>query len=88
MTEMKLYTGGGVSFSPVQREGSVESDYVRLVADDWYAITNGEDVTTVIDIPKSEKSNWSDCALPPEPPEPEPDIDDSEALDIILGGEV
>nr|DAV01121.1 MAG TPA: hypothetical protein [Bacteriophage sp.] len=86
MIEMKLYTGGGVSFSPVQREGSVESDYVRLVADEGYAITNGDDVTTVIDVPKADVSNWSDCALPT-PPDPDPDIDDSEALGILLGGD-
>lgn len=85
MTEMKLYTGGGASLSPFQREGSIESDYVRMVADDGYAITNGEDVTVVIDVLKTDAVNWSDCALPPAPPEPEPEIDDSEALEIILG---
>ena len=85
MIEMKLYTGGGASFSPVYRDGSIESDYVRLVADDVHAITNGEDVTTVIDIKKTEKFNWTDCDLPPIPPDPEPEPTSDEILDILMG---
>lgn len=85
MIEVKLYTGGGVSLSPTQRDGSIESDYVRLVADDGYAITNGEDVTTVIDIPKSDVQNWTDCDLPPVPPDLEPEPDADEILDILMG---
>lgn len=86
MIEMKLYTGGGMSFSPVQKDGSIESDYVRLVADDGYAITNGEDVTTVIDVLKADALDWTDCDLPPIPPDTDPEVDDSELAEILLGG--
>ena len=87
MRTITLYTGGGVSLSPTKREGSVEADYVRLVAEDGYAITNGEYVEDVIDVRKEDVQNWHDCELPPTPPEPEPEIDDAEAFNIIFGGE-
>ena len=85
MTTKILYTGGGASLSPVQRDGSIDSDYIRIVADEGKAITNGTIVTTVIDVINSDVQNWSDCDLPPVPPEPEPAIDDSEAIEILLG---
>ena len=86
MIEMKLCTGGGMSFAPVQKDGSIESDYVRLVADDGYAITNGEDVVTVIDVPKRDVQNWTDCDLPPIPIDTDPEVDGSELAAILLGG--
>jgi hypothetical protein len=86
MTTKILYTGGGASLSTVQRDGSIDSDYIRIVADEGKAITNGTIVTTVIDVINSDVQNWSDCDLPPVPPEPELAIDDSEAIEILLGG--
>ena len=86
MRTIKLYTGGGASFSPTKRPGSTLSNYVRLVADSGAAITNGIIITTVIDVPKTDSANWSDCEMPPDPPAPDPEITDVEALNIILGG--
>ena len=85
MRTITLYTGGGASYSPVQREGSIASDRVRLVADDGYAITNGEDVATVVDVSTADVQNWHDCELPPTPPEPEPEPSAEEIVDILTG---
>ena len=85
MRIVTLYTGGGVSLSPTQREGSVEADYVRLVAEDGYAIINGEYVDDVIDVRKSDVQNWHDCEKPPTPPEPEPEASAEEIVDILTG---
>ena len=86
MKTVTLYTGGGVSLSPKQIPGSVEAEFVRLVADDGFAITDGNAVLAVADVNKAEVSLWTDCDLPPVPPDPDPDIDDAEAFDIIFGG--
>lgn len=64
MTIQKLYTGGGVSLSPVNAEGRKPSQYVRLIADEGMAITNGSTVTTCADVPAAEIGNWTDCEAP------------------------
>ena len=84
MREIKLYTGGGASYSVEQRPGSIESAFVRLVADDGRGITDGESVLQVADVRSEDVNNWTDCELLPEPDDP--DIDDSEALEILTGG--
>lgn len=66
MKQVILYTGNGVSLSPVYAEGRTESHYVRLIADDGRAITNGETVTVCVDVLKTETDKWADCDLPPE----------------------
>ena len=66
MIQKILYTGNGVSLSPVYAEGRAESKYIRLIADDGMAITNGTTVTTCIDVPKDNVGNWADCELPEE----------------------
>lgn len=86
MTQKPLYTGGGVSLSPVYAEGRTESKYVRLIADDGMAITNGVTVTVCKDVLASEASNWTDCE-PIESSDPEAELTDAEALSIILGGD-
>lgn len=67
MTIIKLYTGGGVSYSPEYAEGRTESDFVRLVADEGMGITDGIIVTTVVDTNDPER--WVDCEMPEEPEE-------------------
>ena len=64
MITMKLYTGGGVSLSPVNAEGRKLSQHVRLVANEGMAITNGVAVSTCADVPAAEIGNWTDCAAP------------------------
>lgn len=64
MTELKLYTGGGVSMSPMDGEGRKLSAYVRLVAEDGMAITNGKTVTTCADVLATDAPNWTDCEAP------------------------
>ena len=83
MTQITLYTGGGVSLSPVYAEGRMESSYVRLVADDGMMLKKGEQYAACVDVLKSDFANWSEV----EYEEPEADLDDSEALEILLGGD-
>lgn len=69
MTQKPLYTGGGVSLSPLNAEGRRLSKYVRLIADDGKAITNGVVVTTCTDVLTENVTSWADCELPAEEPE-------------------
>lgn len=71
MIQKTLYTGNGVSLSPVYEEGRTESKYIRLIADDGMAITNGNTVTVCVDVLKTDAHLWTDCALPPEESETE-----------------
>ena len=66
MITMKLYTGSGVSLSPVNAEGRKLSQHVRLIAEEGMAITNGNTVTTCADVPAAETGNWTDCDAPGE----------------------
>ena len=61
MIQKILYTGNGVSLSPVYAEGRTESKYVRLIAYDGMAITNGTAVTVCVDVPKENAYLWTDC---------------------------
>lgn len=83
MTTRTLYTGGGVSLSPVYADGRTESAYVRLVADDGKALQKGEIVSTCVDVLADDVSNWTEIDAPAD----DPDLDDSEALSILLGGD-
>ena len=65
MIVKELYTGNGVSLSPKYEEGRILSDYIRLVADENMAITDGERVVTCVDVLYTEVGNWTDCELPP-----------------------
>lgn len=87
MTIVPLYTSERASLSPRREPSSVESNYVRLVADGGYAITDGEAVVNVIDVEKEDIARWSDCEQPPVPPTPEPEPSADEILDIVLGVE-
>ena len=86
MIQKTLYTGNGVSLSPMYAEGRTESKYVRLIADDGKAVTNGVTVTTCVDVLKADVGNWTDCELPPE--EAGEELTAEEALAIITGGAV
>ena len=66
MIQKTLYTGNGVSLSPIWAEGRTESSYVRLIADEGMAITNGDIITVCVDVLKTETDKWADCDLPPE----------------------
>lgn len=82
MTRITLYTGGGVSLSPVYAEGRTESAYVRLVADDGKALQKGDVIASVIDVLISDAENWTEI----DEPQYDDDIDAAEAFDIIFGG--
>lgn len=62
MTIKPLYTGGGVSLSPQFAEGRTLSKFVRLVAEDGRAITDGNTVTLCVDTMTPEA--WMDCDAP------------------------
>lgn len=66
MRKETLYTGEKVYFSIHQSAGMVESDFVRLTAEEGKAITNGEDTTTTADVPKEYLDKWTDCEKPVE----------------------
>lgn len=66
MKTIKLYTGGGVSLSPMDGEGRRESEFVRLIADDGKGITDGNIVTVCVDTKTPEA--WSDCDAPNDEP--------------------
>lgn len=66
MIQKALYTGNGVSLSPIWAEGRTESRYVRLIADDGMAITNGDTVTFCVDVLAEDAHKWTDCEMPPE----------------------
>ena len=59
-----------------------ELDFIRLIADEGKALTNdgGETVWNCVDVESAD--GWTEI----DAPEVDEDIDDSEALDIILGG--
>lgn len=65
MIKKELYSGNGVSLSPIKEEGRSLSNYVRLIADDGFAITNGTVTTTCVDVLSDETEAWTDCELPP-----------------------
>lgn len=60
-----------------------ELDFIRLTADEGKALTNdgGGTVWNCVDVESAD--GWTEI----DAPEVDEDIDDSEALDIILGGE-
>ena len=66
MIQKTLYTGNGVSLSPNWEEGRTESHYVRLIAYEDRAITDGVIVTLCVDVLAVDACNWTDCELPPE----------------------
>lgn len=69
MTQITLYTGGGVSLSPVYADGRTESNYVRLVADEGKMLKKGEVTLMCVDVSKADVSNWSEIEYV-EPDEP------------------
>lgn len=83
MTQITLYTGAGASFSTEYAEGRTESNYVRLVADDGMILVNGEREAFCVDVPKTDAGNWQEIEYVEDP-----DLDDAEALEILLGGAV
>ena len=83
MTKIILYTGNGVSLSPVYADGRRKSAYVRLAADDGKALQKGEIVSTCVDVLADDMSNWVEIDAPAR----EDELTDAEALAIILGGD-
>lgn len=63
MERVILYTDGN-SLSPTEHDGWKPADFVRLIADEGKAITDGIDIINCIDTNRPE--NWSDCDLPEE----------------------
>ena len=63
MIVKELYTGNGVSLSPKFEEGRILSDYVRLVADEEKAITDGTRIVTCVDVLSACASEWVEVTL-------------------------
>lgn len=86
MIQKTLYTGNGVSLSPVYAEGRTESKYIRLIADDGMAITNGNAVTVCVDVLKTDAHLWADCELPPDEADEATEAEmKAKAYDILVG---
>lgn len=83
MTQIILYTGGGVTLSPVYAEGRTESQYVRLVADDGKILQHGDVMTPCIDVNRNDIGDWQEVDAPIIEDEPDP----TELLSILLGGD-
>ena len=66
MIVKELYSGNGVSLSPKCEEGRILSNYVRLVADEEKAITDGARIVACVDVLNADVENWIDCELPTE----------------------
>ena len=58
MRKINLYTGGGVSHSPVDGDGRTLSAYVRLIAEENQAITDGNQVLSCVDVLETESEKW------------------------------
>lgn len=58
MTQIMLYTGGGVSLSPVYVDGRTETNYVRLVADEGKHLECGGRMAACVDVLKSDAMAW------------------------------
>lgn len=84
MRTIVLYSGMGASLTPLYVEGRTRSAYIRLVADEGKAITNGIKTADCIDILSADVENWYEIDAPQE----EEEISDSDALSIIIGEEV
>ena len=57
---------GGHTVSPIKPEGSYQVRW-RLIAEEGKAITDGEQIVTVIDvIHRKDCEAWTDCDLPEE----------------------
>lgn len=61
MKTVPLYTGNGVSLSPLFDEGRKMSSYVRLIADDGKMITDGKMTTMCADVLSINAGMWTDC---------------------------
>lgn len=78
MQKITLYRytrpGGGVTVSPVKPDGEYTMLY-RLIADEGRTLTDGENYTECVDTDNPDA--WEEV---------DEEIDDSEALDIIVNG--
>ena len=84
MIQKTLYTGNGASLSPVYAEGRTESKYIRLIAEEGKAITDGETVTVCVDALEENVPLWADCELPVEEVMTETE-EKAKAFDILMG---
>ena len=60
MTQITLYTGGGVSLSPVYVDGRTESEYVRLVADAGMMLVKNGKTAFCIDVLNTDVNGWNE----------------------------
>lgn len=82
MTIETLFSGGGVSLSPLNGDGRYASNYVRITAGEGKTLTNGEIVTPCIDVLTNDVSLWQEID-----DADDEDIDNLEAFGIIFGDE-
>ncbi|MBO7251797.1 MAG: hypothetical protein J6V25_04130 [Oscillospiraceae bacterium] len=81
MKKKQLYKNNYIYLTEHLGEDCTESRYVRLIADDGMAITNGETVTVCVDVLAEDAQNWRDCEMPEaEDPEEATESDYQSAL--------
>lgn len=64
MKKKQLYKSDSIYLTEHPGEGCTESRYVRLIADEGMAITNGKTITVCVDVLAENAQNWTDCELP------------------------
>lgn len=86
MVQKQLYTTEAAYLSEHPSENCTISPFVRLIAEEGKAITNGETVTVCADVLKVDAALWNDCEMPPEEPEPMTETEQKAlAYDILMG---
>lgn len=86
MVQKQLYTSEAAYLTEHPSENCTISLFVRLIADDGKAITDGETVTVCVDVLKENVPLWMDCEMPPEEPEPMTETEQkARAYDILTG---
>lgn len=86
MVQKQLYTTEAAYLTEHPGENCTISLFVRLIAEEGKAITDGETVTVCVDVLKENVPLWTDCEMPPEEPEPMTETEQkARAYDILMG---
>ncbi len=70
MQQIELYRyveqDGSITVTPIKRSDTDTVHKIRLIADEGKALTDGENITTVIDVAISDINNWQEIDEPQE----------------------
>lgn len=63
MERKQLYKTNSIYLTEYNSEGRTKTNYIRLIAEDGKAITDGETVTNTVDVLATDIDNWHDCEM-------------------------